>query len=108
MRVYLAGPYTLGCQAANVRAAVLAADRLLSAGHAPCTPHLSHLADLLCPRPYEDWLRLCLAWLAVSEALVRLPGRSEGADREEAEARRLGLPVYVGVDAFLLGRVLEG
>ena len=94
MRVYVAGPYSRGDVAENVRLAVLVADDLLDAGHAPYVPHLTHFWHLLKPREYEDWLRLDLLWLEQCEAVLRLPGESPGADREVARARELGLPVY--------------
>lgn len=100
MRVYIAGPIArdpLG----GTRAAILAASRLVDAGHAPYVPHLSVLWEIVSPRPYEDWIALGLAWVGQCEALIRLPGESPGADREVAEARRLGLPVYEGVQALL-------
>jgi hypothetical protein len=93
-RVYVAGPYTQGDVAENVRAAILAADWLAQQGCVPFCPHLSHFWHLLNPHPYEFWLAQDLAWLAVCDALVRLPGPSAGADGEVAEARRLGLPVF--------------
>ena len=101
MRVYIAGPITQGERTENIRNAILAADALRLAGHAPYVPHLDFLWGLLIPVSYEAWLALDFAWLAVSEALVRLPGASVGADREVAEAHRLGVPVYYGVDKFL-------
>ena len=104
MRTYIAGVYSAGDQAVNVRNAILAMNRLMDAGHAPHCPHLTHFAHMLAPRAYEDWIRLALVWVGQCEALVRLPGESPGADREVAEARRLGLPVFEGVDAFLEAR----
>ncbi len=86
---------------ANVRRAIEAADVLLSAGFCPFVPHLSFFWNIVCPRPYEDWLRLDLEWLACCEALVRLEGESSGADREVARAKELGIPVYFGLHAFL-------
>ena len=101
MKVYVAGPYTKGDVALNVRRAIEAADCLLKAGHQPFLPHLTHFWHLVCPGPYEQWMALDLAWLSVCHALVRLPGESSGADREVAEAIKLGTPVFSGVEAFL-------
>ena len=101
MRIYVAGPYTKGDVAMNVRSAIEAADRLLKAGHAPFLPHLAHFWHLVCPGPYEQWITLDLAWLPVCQAIVRLPGDSSGADGEIVEARRLGIPIFSSVDAFL-------
>ena len=101
MRVYVAGPYTQGDVAVNVRNAILAGDELIGAGHEPFLPHLSHFQHLLCPRHYETWMRLDLSWLATCAALVRLPGDSSGADREVAQAVRIGLPVFFSVQELL-------
>jgi hypothetical protein len=93
-RIYIAGPYTKGDVALNVRAAFAMASDLADRGFAPFVPHATHFWHLLFPRPYADWLRLDLAFLPTCHALIRLPGESSGADGEVAEAIRLGLPVY--------------
>ena len=52
-------------------------------------------------------MALDFAWLQVCDALLRLPGASVGADMEEAEARRLELPVFKScgeVEAWMKGR----
>lgn len=100
-RVYVSGPYAKGDAAENVRRAVLAADELLRAGHVPFCPHLSHFWHLLCPKPREAWLEYDLEWLRACDAVVRLPGESEGADAEVEAARELGIPVYGSVREFL-------
>ena len=100
MRVYIAGPYTNGDVALNVRAAIEAADALIVAGHAPFVPHLSHFQHMMRPQPYETWLRLDMEWLPQCEALIRLPGDSSGADAEVDEAQARGMPVYRSVADF--------
>ncbi len=102
MRVYVAGPYTKGDPCVNTHAAIQAGNLLLDAGHAPFVPHLSHFWHTTTPRPYEDWMRLDFAFVEVCDALVRLPGESSGADREVEHARRFDVPVFFGVDEFLL------
>jgi hypothetical protein len=99
-RAYVAGPYTRGDTAVNVREAVLAADRISACGWAVFIPHLTHFWHILCPHEYEFWLAQDLTWLACCDCLVRLPGESPGADREVAFARERGLPVYEGLGAF--------
>lgn len=94
IRVYVAGPYTKGDVAVNVREAILAGGRIYDAGMVPFVPHLTHFWHTVAPRPYEDWLRLDMEWLRVCDALLRLPGDSSGADKEVAEAVRLGLPCF--------------
>lgn len=101
MRVYIAGPYTLGDVVANVRQALDAADEVLKVGHTPFVPHLNHFWHLVHPGPYEQWIAWDAAWLPLCEALVRLPGESRGADGEVALAAKLGIPVFPRVADFL-------
>lgn len=103
-RVYLAGPYTRGDVGANVHKAIRVADELFEAGYAPYVPHLTHFWHLQRPHGYEDWLRLDLEWVAACDVLLRLPGKSDGADREAALAKSLGKPVLHSVEAVLRWR----
>jgi hypothetical protein len=100
-RVYVAGPYSSGDVAANVRNAYAAATRLADAGFAPFVPHHTHFWHLLFPRPYEEWLRLDLAFLPCCEAVLRLPGESSGADAEVREATTLRIPVFDDLEELL-------
>ncbi len=97
-KVYVAGPYTHGDVEENVAAAMLAADALIRAGMAPYVPHLWHFQHAAYLQPYEVWTALDMEWLRVCDAVVRIPGRSPGADAEVAEARRLGIPVFGSVE----------
>lgn len=92
-RIYIAGPYTKGDVAVNVRRAIEEADWLLSLGCTPYLPHLTHFWHLICPRAYEDWMALDLEWLGVCHAIYRLSGESTGADSEVDSAGRMGMPV---------------
>lgn len=108
-RVYVAGPLsggeTLddGVQLRNVRAAIDAGARLMEAGYAPYVPHLTYYWHERHPHAYEDWIALCLAWVSVADAVLRLPGDSPGADREVALARECGVPVFGSVEELLEG-----
>jgi hypothetical protein len=106
VRVYIAGPYTQGDVAVNVRLAIEAATEIADLGHSPMVPHLFHFWHLHEPRPYEEWMRIDLDWLLAAEALVRLPGESRGADIECAAAKENGIPVYRGVESFRQARDL--
>jgi len=101
MRVYIAGPYTKGDRSENMRRAMKAMDTLIAAGHEPFLPILTHFQDLCHPRPWEDWMRIDLAWLPFAEAVVRLPGNSEGADQEVHFAYTHNIPIFFSVEAFL-------
>lgn len=96
-RVYVAGPYTKGDVAQNVRNAYAAAGDLADAGLSPFVPHHTHFWHMLFPREYESWLELDEAWVERCEYLLRLPGPSNGADKEVARAQLLGIPVYYTV-----------
>lgn len=94
MRVYIAGPYTKGDVAVNVRNAILVAERIVDAGHVPYVPHLTHFWHLVKPHAINFWYEYDLSWLAVCDCLIRLPGESTRADNEVAEAKKLGISVY--------------
>ena len=94
-RVYVAGPYTKGTMAFNIRQAIEAADCLIGLGFAPFIPHLYFLSDLAgFYQDYETWMDVEASFLETCEFCVRLPGVSAGADREVAFCKERGIPVY--------------
>ena len=93
-RVYLAGPYSTGDVAVNVRNAMAAWHLLWDLGFDPYCPHLTHFLHLHRPLRYESWLEYDSGWLEVCEAVLRLPGKSNGADRECGKATDLNIPVF--------------
>lgn len=106
VRVYIAGPLSKGDLGHNIAQAIRAADRLMALGCAPYVPHLTVYWQIMSAMTggvkfddYDHWLRLDFAWLGVSDALLRLPGESKGADMEIDEARRLGIPVFYSMEA---------
>lgn len=114
MNVYVAGPYTsteppsgmdfweVGSEGQhNVQRAIHAGQDLAEGGHTPFVPHLFALWDLVRPNGYEFYMTMCLAYVAKSDALVRLSGDSPGADREVELAKSLNIPIYYSVAAFL-------
>jgi len=96
--VYVAGPYTGGDVAENVRRAVLVALDLREAGIVPVVPHLSHFAHYLSPRPYEFWMSWDFDLLDRCDMMLRLSGESPGADRE---AERFHGPVVHDVETAI-------
>lgn len=101
IKVYVAGPYTKGDVAQNVAKAIRAANDLVNLGFYPFVPHLTHFWHLICERPYEDWLRLDLAWIEDCHVILRLPGESSGADGEERFAAKKGIPVVHSIEELL-------
>jgi hypothetical protein len=92
--VYIAGPYSGGNTEDNVRAALMAAHAIMDLGATPFVPHLSHYLHLLRPRSYEEWMDYDFVWLDRSDALLRLPGISPGAEREVKRMQALNRPVF--------------
>jgi hypothetical protein len=101
-KVYIAGPITKGDHMANIRNGIDAANRLRDLGFFPFVPHLSAFWHYVHPRPYEDWMELDFVWLVECDALLRLPGVSEGADREVAFALEHDIPVFIGVEELFV------
>jgi len=92
--------------------------RLAKGGLAPLCPHWSVYSKPARPAgengvyctgtangndqmSHEDWMGVDLPWVAVADAVLRLPGESSGADCEVAEANRCGVPVFNTVAAVL-------
>jgi len=98
--IYIASPYTKGDVAVNVRANIDAANEVALMGFVPFAPLLTHYWHIIHPQPYEFWCQQDLAWLERCDALIRLPGESKGADAEMLRAGQLGMPVFLGMEAF--------
>ena len=94
--VYISSPYTLGDIGANVAVQIEASHKIMDAGHCPITPLLSHYLHVYRQRPYQDWMAIDLAMIPKADVVLRLPGKSSGADQEVALARSLGIPVAEG------------
>ena len=104
--IYVAGPLSAPTEAelvANHDAACAAGKAILDRGHWALIPHLTLAYDTWheeahgAPGDYEQYLAWGFALLARCDALLYL-APSPGADRELAEAERLGLPVYRAVE----------
>jgi hypothetical protein len=108
-RVYVAGPITKpkGRLQAKIDMARAAGLALLRAGYSPMVPHLtcffaSNEPEILpAGTVHEDWYSVDLPWVAVSQAVLRLPGESRGADLETDLAFELDIPVYYDLPSLL-------
>jgi len=99
-KIYVAGPYTKGDVALNVRNAFQVANELADLGFAPYVPHATHFWHMLFPRPYAFWLELDNVYLPFCDALIRLPGESNGADSEVELAQKLNKPVFYDIESL--------
>lgn len=95
IRAYLSGPITKGNRSWNFYQAAEFQRRLMLAGLAVWNPMLSMLHPDGWSIPHHTWLESDLAWVAVANVVLRLPGESVGADAECAFARDHGIPVLL-------------
>lgn len=99
-RIYVAGPISDGDPVANCQRAIQVGFELMDLGYAPFVPHYSYFVDMASTHGagrYEQWIAVDLAYIQVCHALLRLPGRSKGADREVTFAHQHGIPVYYAI-----------
>jgi nucleoside 2-deoxyribosyltransferase len=101
IRVYIAGPLTVGDPLENAIKAMEVGALCKAAGLAPYVPHLSHFWNEHFPDEYEGWMELDFAWLGACDVLLRLPGESPGAEREVKQALAMGIPVYSSLPYML-------
>lgn len=97
-KIFIAGPYTKGDVAINVKRAMDVADKLINLGHAPYCPHLTHFLHMNKAQPYEKWLILDSEYLKICDILIRLDGESNGADKEVQLAEKLNIPVFYNME----------
>ncbi len=101
--IYVAGPMSWGNQITNLLKGIDVADELLEAGEIPYLPHTSIFWAMINRQRWEhaDWLNYDKYWVTTAKALIRIPGKSRGADQEVRWARRHSIPVYSTVEAYL-------
>lgn len=99
--VYISGPYSTGDVVLNVRKAIEVGDKVAKLDFAVFIPHLSMLWHTVVPHDYEFWMSQDLLWVRHCKALIRLPGKSPGGDREVEEALKHKLQVFMGVEDFI-------
>lgn len=108
-RVYVAGPISKGDLRENIRRATDAGIELMRLGYAPLVPHLTCYMGGDTPEvlplgtSQEDWYESDFPWVAVANAVLRLPGDSIGANKEVLLALSLGIPVFYSMDELLEG-----
>lgn len=100
--IYIAGPYTYPDPCVNTNHAIHAGQAIMDAGHVPFVPHLNHLWHTVIPNPYETWMAYDHDWISKCDMMLRIPGKSLGADRDVQRANELGIPVHIcTADDFL-------
>lgn len=100
--VYVSGPM-FGAMATNVSKACIVAGQLLDLGYAVELPHTSVVFEMISPHTAEEWLNHDFEKMRHCDAMLRLPGNSEGADLEEQWAKVIKLPVYHSIETLQAG-----
>lgn len=118
-RIFISGPISRGDLCHNINQATAAFVALAKAGFAPMCPHWSVYSKPCVPwmlpnevmavgsvagnphMTHADWMAVDLPWVGASDALLRLPGESVGADMEVKYAREVGVPVFANVDSVV-------
>ena len=95
IKVYIAGPYTKGDVVINTRKAITMGEVLASYGFVPYIPHLTFFWHLVHPHEADFWYEYDFHWLDCCDCLIRIPGESEGADREMHRMINAGKPVFL-------------
>jgi len=101
LTVYIASPYTRGDVGQNVLAQLDTANILMDHGVCPIVPLFAQYQHMRHPRDYEDWITINIEKLRRCDVLVRLPGKSSGADEEVKYAEENGIPVVYGLLEFI-------
>lgn len=99
--IYIASPYTKGDVAVNVRKSFEAANDLAALGYLPYPPLHIHFWHFLFPHPYEFWTDMDMEWVMRSDAVLRLPGESSGADKEVTFAMDCHIPVFHSIQELV-------
>jgi len=103
--VYIASQYELGDKSENVLRQIEIAHTLMDYGFSFYAPLLMHYVEAFRSRPTDEYMSIDLEFVSRCDAVLRLEGRSVGADIEEAYARELGIPVVYSIAEL---QALEG
>ena len=105
-KIYIAGPYTNKDNEVvkkNVVKAITVADQIALLGFKPFVPHLFHYWNDEFKHDYEFWMEQGSEWLSVCDGLYRIPGESDGSEREIEQAKKEDeIPVFYNIADLLL------
>ena len=98
--VFISGPYTNPDPWTNTVKAISVGEEVMKVeGFTVYVPHLNHYWEWYhFQHSYEWWLAYDLEWLKKCDCLLRIPGESSGADREEEYALQYSIPVFNSID----------
>lgn len=114
LMIYIAGPISKGDLAHNINQATDAFKELALLGFAPLCPQWSCFSTGAlraatsgavyamgtvggCGLAHQHWIDIDLEFVGRSDAVLRLPGESTGADIEVRHATAKGIPVFTSI-----------
>jgi hypothetical protein len=100
MRIYIAGPYSKPDPVTNTALALRVAEQVWRHWDVPYVPHLTMFWHFYREHSYGEWLEYDRVWLRQCEALLRIPGESNGADTEVEWARHWNMPIFEGLTGY--------
>ena len=97
--IYIASSYTIGDQFLNVQKQISCANKLIDKGYIPFSPLLmSVYLHAQIERDWQTWMDIDYSWIERCDGLLRLKGKSKGADAEVEHAKKLGIPVFYNLE----------
>lgn len=90
---YIAAPYAVPDPVKNTHRVIKFAEKVIEKGYLPIIPHLTLLWHAVEPKPEEFWYDYTMELMKRCDMVIRLSGYSDGADREVAMARKMGIEV---------------
>jgi len=97
--VYISAPYAFPDPIENTNKAIRIADELYTTGVCmPILPHLTLLWNTVIPHEPSFWSEYCLLMMRRCDAILRIDGISQGAEKELVEAKKVGIPIFYQLD----------
>lgn len=106
-RVYISGPITKGNRNHNYFQALEAEAELMRNNFAPLNPMQTMVLPFAWDGEFDHarWLERDFAWIAVCDAVLRIPGESVGAEAEREFAEKCGIPVFCSLKDLMEWRL---
>lgn len=98
--VYIAGPITLGNADTNFWQADKAMKELIDEGFAPINPMLHMRSSYAEEIRYDVWMSVALSLMRTAMCVLRLPGKSKGANDECQLAIAENIPVLDNIQSI--------
>ena len=100
IKVFISSPYSIGDKRENLKRHMDSAFELMKADFIPFVPLLYSYMDDIYEMSYSEWLIQTTSWIESCDVVLRLPGESNGCEKEEKVARNKGIPIVYSIGAL--------